>query len=173
MYHRTAPQLVLAIVTTLAACTDATSPSDSQSLAAARVLDRVSVTEPFSQIASSECLGEEILTITGTFHEEFTSISVPGEPAPYHYQLTDIIRGTAIGSSGTEYKFLATEHQTLSQPELESTHYTFSFPTQILLIGKGSAPNRILHFTTHSTVLPSGELQVSIDEIRAICHSQQ
>jgi hypothetical protein len=139
-------------------------------LAAARVHDRVSITAPFSEIASSVCLGEETLTITGTLYEQFTALSVPGE-AVYHYELTDVYRGTAVGSSGTVYKYVNTQHQGLSQPSLESTHYTFSFPAQILLIGEGGAPNRIVHFTTHTTVLPSGELQVSFDEIRVTCQN--
>jgi hypothetical protein len=172
MLHRpVSPCLLLALVTTLAACGDGTAPSASSSAATARVHDRVSVTVPFNQVTASMCLREASITITGTFHEEFTSVAVPGDPEPYHYELTDVVRGTGIGSSGTEYKFLDTEHQTLSQPDLESLHYTFSFPTQMLLIGKGGAPNRILHFSTHTTVLPSGELQVSIDEIRVTCQS--
>jgi len=177
MYRRHVPLLLLAFITTLAACDDPAAPPaplgpPTSSSAAGRVFDRVRATVPFSETASSACLGEETLTITGTFYEEFMSVSVPGDPSPYHYELTDIYRGTAVGSSGTVYKYVNTQHQTLSQPSLESTHWTFSFPTQILLIGKGAAPNRIIHFTTHTTVLPSGELQVSIDEIRVTCQSR-
>lgn len=179
MHRHIAPFLLLALVTTLAACDDPTAPSapfatptESGSLAAARVLDRVSVTAPFFQIASSNCLAEETLTISGTFHEEFISLAIPGDPQPYHYELTDVVRGTAIGSSGAEYKFLFTEHQTLSLPNLESAHSTFSFPGQNLLIGKGGAPNLVIHFTEHTTYLPSGELQVSLDEIRVTCQNR-
>ena len=175
MHCRIAP-LMLATIVTLAACDDSTAPSSplasptgSGTVAAARLHDRVSIKVPFNETTSSVCLGEATLIISGTLYEEFISVSVPGEPVPYHYGLTDVYRGTAVGSSGTVYKYVNTQHQTLSQPSLESTHYTFSFPTQILLIGEGGAPNLIVHFTTHTTVLPSGDLQVSIDEIRVTC----
>jgi hypothetical protein len=169
MHRRIAPCLLPLLVLTLLACDDPTTASGPSSTAAARVIDRVTLTAPFDEIASSACLGEETLTITGTLYEQFTSVSVPGDPVPYHYELTDVYRGTAVGSSGTTYKYVNTQHQTLSQPSLESAHWTFSFPAQILLIGNGGAPNRIVHFTTHTTVLPSGELQVFFDEIRVTC----
>jgi hypothetical protein len=161
----------LLVLATLFGCDNSTAPSE-QNLAAARVHDRVSISVPFEEVTGSACLGEETLTISGTLFEQFNSVSVPGDPVPYRYELTDVYRGIAVGSSGTVYKYVNTQHQTLSQPSLESTHWTFSFPTQILLIGKGSAPNRIVHFTTHTTVLPSGELQVAIDEIRVTCQAR-
>jgi hypothetical protein len=163
--------LGLLVLATLVACDNSTASSD-PNLAAARLHDRVSITVPFEEVAASECLGEATITITGTQFEQFNSVSIPGDPGPYHYELTDVYRGIGVGSSGNIYKYVNTQHQTLSQPSLESTHWTFSFPTQILLIGAGGAPNRILHFTTHTTVLPSGELRVDIDELRVTCQAR-
>ena len=185
-YHGIVPLTVLATLLLLG-CADTAKPTDvsdpgdpsynftngppAPSLAATRIHDRLSFTEPFNQIASSECLGEESLTITGTFHEEFMTVTRVGDPQPYHYELNDIIRGVAVSSSGTEYKFLVNEHQTLSAPDFESAHFTFSFPGQIRLIGTGGAPNLVIHFTEHTTVLPTGELHVDINEVRASCHT--
>jgi hypothetical protein len=169
---------LLAVLIAVTACHDSMAPSappgaarGSAEPAAARVVDKVSVTRTFHVVLTSTCL-QEVLTLDGTFHEQFTSLAMPGDPVPYHYQLTDVVRGTGTSSSGAQYKYLDTEHQTLSQPNLESLHFTFSFPTQQLFIGKGAAPNLIVHFSTHTTVLPSGELQVSIDEVRVTCQNR-
>jgi hypothetical protein len=127
--------------------------------------DHFSVREPFTELFSDPCIGEEVL-IQG---EVFVHGQSVGHDGQFSVTLHRNIHGDAIGlTTGIEYNYKQIDnfHERFTEPD-----GTFSFTdvANLSLLSPGSAPNLVITIIQHLTMNANGEITSEVLVVNPRC----
>jgi hypothetical protein len=163
----------------LLACSNRFSPSDDNSPPAtsgpnlaAQETRHLTFQDPIAFDVVSPCTGE-LVHITGQQDQQLTIVGPPDlieSGNETHIEQLETVTGTGTGIvSGTTYAIRDVFHVGFDSPSITATHGTFTSVETLHAIGAQQGQSFLIRFASHTTFLPSGEVNTTFDTQASKC----